>query len=175
ATDRIVLRGDSVFLSNPADGSKGSLDDAAARALLGTMSFLTDRLGAATSTWRWGQLHQATFGHPFGKNRFLARWFDIGPFPAPGDGRTVFKQEFPFGGKDFPVKVGPSMRMIVSPGDRKAATSSITTGQSGHFFESHYADQSKLWLSGQGHPAWTSRGDVEANAEARMTLVPAAR
>jgi penicillin amidase len=175
ATDRIVRRGDSAFLANAADGTKDSLDDAAARALIGTMAFLTERLGAATSTWRWGQLHQATFGHPFGRNRLLARWFDIGPFPAPGDGRTVFKQEFPLGGKDFPVKVGPSMRMIVSPGDRGTATSAITTGQSGHFFEPHYADQSKLWLSGQGHPAWTSRADVEANAESRMTLVPAAR
>jgi penicillin amidase len=172
ATDRIVRRGDSVFLSDPAKGPKRSLDDAAAQALLEAMGFLSERLGTASSTWRWGQMHQATFGHPFGKNRFLSRWFDIGPFPVPGDGRTVFKQEFPLGGKDFPVKVGPSMRMIVSPGDRDAATSSITTGESGHFFEAHYADQAPLWLAGKGHPAWTSRASIEANAEHRLRLVP---
>ncbi len=174
ATDRIVRRGDSAFLLNPATGRKDSLDDAAARALLETMAFLKERMGAAPSTWRWGQLHQATFSHPFGRNRFLSRWFDIGPFPVGGDGRTVLKQEFVFGGKDFPVKVGPSMRMIVSPGDRGSARSSITTGQSGHFFEPHYADQAKLWLSGKGHPAWTSKADIEANAETRLRLVPVA-
>ncbi len=172
ATDRIVRRGDSAFLANPATGEKGSLDDAVALALLDTMAFLKERLGAAPSTWRWGQLHQATFHHPFGKNRFLSRWFDIGPFPVGGDGRTVFKQEFVFGGKDFPVGVGPSMRMIVSPGDRGSARSSITTGQSGHFFEPHYADQAKLWLSAKGHPAWTTEAGVEANAEARLRLIP---
>jgi penicillin amidase len=175
ATDRIVRKGDSAFLADPATGRKASLDDAAARALLGAMEFLRERLGSATSTWRWGTLHQATFSHPFGKNRFLARWFDVGPFPVPGDGRTVFKQEFAEGGKEFPVKVGPSMRMIVSPGDRRSATSSIPTGQSGHFFEGHYADQAKLWLAGKGHPAWTAKADVEANAESRLRLVPAGR
>jgi penicillin amidase len=66
------------------------------------------------------------------------------------------------------------MRMIVSPGDRGLARSSIPTGQSGHFFEPHYADQSRLWLSGQTHPAWTSWPEIEANAEARLRLVPAA-
>jgi penicillin amidase len=172
ATDRIVRRGDSAFLEEPGTGRRSSLDDVAAGALLDAMASLKERLGSATSTWRWGALHQVTFSHPFGKNRFLSRWFDVGPFPVGGDGRTVSKQEFPLAERDFPVRTGPSMRMIVTPGDRDAARSSIATGQSGHFFEPHYADQVKGWLAGKGHPNRVSKAAVEADAESRLRLLP---
>jgi acyl-homoserine lactone acylase PvdQ len=64
------------------------------------------------------------------------------------------------------------MRQVVPLGFRGKARSVITTGSSGHFFERHYRDQSTLWLSGKTHPAWTDRADVDANAEARLTLTP---
>ncbi|MEK6779359.1 MAG: penicillin acylase family protein, partial [Candidatus Deferrimicrobiota bacterium] len=90
---------------------------------------------------------------------------------VPGDGRTVFKEEFRHG-TDFSVLVGPSMRQVVPLGVRSFARSVITTGESGHFFERHYRDQSALWLSGKTHPAWTDRKDIDANAESRLNLTP---
>ena len=89
----------------------------------------------------------------------------------PGDGRTVLKAEFRHG-TDFSVLVGPSMRQIVPLGFRAKARSVITTGQSGHFFEPHYDDQSALWLAGKTRPAWTDPDDIEANAKARLRLLP---
>jgi penicillin amidase len=173
AMDRVIERGDSLFFANAATGRKDSLEDLVARSLVSAMSFLKDRLGGVSSTWAWGRLHQVTFEHPFGKKRYLQRWFNIGPAAVGGDGRTVFKEEFRHG-TDFQVLVGPSMRQVVPLGSRSKARSVITTGASGHFFEGHYRDQSALWLSGKTHPAWTDRGDVEANIESRLRLTPKA-
>ena len=174
AMDRAVARGDSLFFENAATGRKESLDELMARSLADAMALLKDRLGGAEATWSWGRLHQVTFEHPFGKVRYLQRWFNVGPMAVPGDGRTVFKEEFRHG-TDFAVVVGPSMRQIVPLGFRGMARSVITTGASGHFFESHYRDQSVLWLTGRTHPAWTDTRDVEANAESRLRLTPGPR
>jgi len=52
------------------------------------------------------------------------------------------------------------------------ARSVITTGQSGHFFERHYRDQTPLWLSGKTHPAWTDKKEIRENAESVLLLTP---
>ena len=171
AMDRAVAEGDSPFFGNAATGRKETLDELAERSLRDALSLLQYRLGNVPATWRWGRLHQVAFEHPFGKKRYLRRWFSIGPNPMPGDGRTVLKAEFP-PGTDFSVLVGPSMRQVVPLGFRPKARSVITTGQSGHFFEPHYDDQSALWLAGKTRPAWTDPDDIEANAQARLRLLP---
>ncbi|MGB5994565.1 MAG: penicillin acylase family protein, partial [Candidatus Deferrimicrobiaceae bacterium] len=150
---------------------KESLDDLAARSLLDAMAFLTHRLGKDPSTWRWDRLHQVTFEHPFGRKWYLRRWFNIGPHPVQGDGRTVFKGEFRHG-TDFSVLVGPSMRQVVPLGFRSRSRSVITTGQSGHFFEWHYGDQNPLWLAGASHLAWTEKMEIRENAESILHLTP---
>ncbi len=171
AMDRAVARGDSPLFENAATGRRETLDEIMARSLADAMALLKERLGGAYATWSWGRLHQVTFEHPFGKVRYLQRWFNIGPMAVPGDGRTVFKEEFRHG-TDFSVSVGPSMRQVVPLGFRGKARSVITTGASGHFFEPHYRDQSALWRSARTHPAWTEPRDIEANAESRLRLVP---
>jgi penicillin amidase len=171
AMDRAIERGDSLFLENTETGVRESLEDLVARSLLDAMAFLTQRLGKVPSTWKWDRLHRVTFEHPFGKKRYLRRWFNIGPHPVPGDGRTVFKEEFRLG-TDFSVLVGPSVRQVVPLGFRSKARSVITTGQSGHFFERHYRDQSPLWLSGASHPAWTDPRDIRENTESVLRLTP---
>jgi penicillin G amidase len=169
AMDRAIERGDSHFFENAATGRRETLDEVAARSLRDAMALLRHRLGNAPATWSWGRLHRVTFEHPFGSRRYLRRWFNIGPRPMPGDGRTVLKGEFRHGA-DFAALVGPSMRHVVPLGDRAAARSVTPPGQSGHFFERHYRDQTDLWLSGKTRPAWTDPSDIEANARARLRL-----
>ena len=171
AMDRAIERKDSPFLENRETGVRESLDDLVARSLLDAMAFLRYRLGKIDATWRWDRLHRVTFSHPFGKKRYLRRWFNIGPSAVPGDGRTVFKEEFRHG-TDFSVLVGPSVRQVVPLGFRSMARSVITTGQSGHFFERHYRDQTPLWLSGKSHPAWTDPKEIRENAESVLRLLP---
>jgi acyl-homoserine lactone acylase PvdQ len=64
------------------------------------------------------------------------------------------------------------VRQVVPLGFRSKARSVITTGQSGHFFERHYRDQSPLWLSGASHPAWTDPRDIRENTESVLRLTP---
>jgi len=172
AMDRAIGRGDSLFLAVSGGEPRESLEEVAARSLADALSDIRSGLGEARSTWAWGRVHQVTFEHPFGRKWYLKGWFDIGPYGAPGTGRTVFMGRFQ-PGKDFSVAVGPSMRQIVPLGFRSTARSVIPTGASGHFFESHYSDQTPLWLGGKSHPAWTDRASIEANAESRLRLVPA--
>jgi len=169
AMDRAVAEGASPFFEDSATGRKETLDDLATRSLVDALSLIQHRLGNAPDTWQWGRLHQVAFEHPFGKKRYLRSWFSIGPNSMPGDGRTVLKGEFRHG-TDFSVLVGPSMRQIVPLGFRNRARSVITTGQSGHFFEPHYSDQTPLWLSGKTRPAWTDPADIEAHLQSRLLL-----
>ena len=171
AMDRAVAAGDSPFFMDSATGKRETLDDLATRSLADAMSLIKHRLGNVPETWYWGRLHQVAFEHPFGQKRYLRRWFSIGPSPMPGDGRTVLKAEFRHG-TDFSVLVGPSMRQVVPLGFRRDARSVITTGESGHFFERHYSDQTPLWLSGKTHPAWTDPADIRENLLARLRLLP---
>jgi penicillin G amidase len=171
AMDRILARGDSLFLEDPATGRRESLEEVAARSLEEAAAFLSRRLGDDAAQWSWGRIHQVAFEHPFGRNRYLRRWFTLGPYAIGGDGRTVFKGEFRRA-DDFSVQVGQSMRQVVPLGFRRLARSVVTTGASGHFFERHYRDQAPLWLAGKSHPAWTDPEDIAANAEATLRLVP---
>jgi penicillin G amidase len=171
AMDRILARGDSLFLEDAATGRRESLEEVAARSLEEAAAFLSQRLGDDPARWSWGRIHQVAFEHPFGRKRFLRRWFSLGPYPVGGDGRTVWKGEVR-SADDFSVKVGPSMRQVVPLGVRRLARSVVTTGASGHFFERHYRDQTPLWLAGKSHPAWTDPEDIAANAEATLRLVP---
>ena len=113
-----------------------------------TISYLKETLGENPDGWEWGKLHRVSMRHPFGEKWYLRKFFTIGPEPVGGDGRTVFKAEFPHG-LDFSPIVGPSMRMLVSPVKPDDARVVISTGQSGHFYEKHYSDQTVLWLKGR--------------------------
>jgi penicillin amidase len=172
AMDRVIARGDSLFLLNRATGRKERLSEVAARSLEEALSRIRDDLGEVRSAWAWGKVHRVTFGHPFGKKWYLRGWFDIGPYGVPGTGRTVFMERFQ-PGEGYSVVTGPSMRQVVPLGFRSGARSVIPTGASGHFFEPHYSDQTLLWLGGRTHPAWTDRESIGANAESRLRLVPA--
>jgi len=172
AMDRVIERGDSLFLVDRATGRKERLEEVAARSLEEAMSGIRELLGEARSTWGWGKVHRVTFGHPFGKKWYLRGWFDIGPYGVPGTGRTVFMERHQ-PGEGYSVVVGPSMRQVVPLGFRSMARSVIPTGASGHFFEPHYSDQTLLWLGGKTHPAWTDRESIDANAESRLRLLPA--
>jgi penicillin amidase len=172
AMDRVIARGDSLFLASRATGRKERLEEVAARSLAEAMSRIREQLGEARSAWSWGKVHRVTFGHPFGRKWYLRGWFDVGPYGVAGTGRTVFMERYP-PGEGYSVAVGPSMRQVVPLGFRSLARSVIPTGASGHFFERHYSDQTLLWLGGRTHPAWTDPAEIEANAESRLRLVPA--
>jgi penicillin amidase len=136
-----------------------------------TVAFLKKRLGENPLGWRWGELHRIIMRHPFGEKWYLKKFFNIGPEPVGGDGRTVFKTEFPHG-LDFSALVGPSLRMVVSPSKTDDAAMVISTGQSGHFYEKHYRDQTKLWLEGRYRKVILNTGEVKEHFTHHLLIEP---
>jgi penicillin amidase len=63
------------------------------------------------------------------------------------------------------VELGPVVR----------AWTILPTGNEAHFLSPHYDDQIGDWLAGRLRPAPTSRREVEAAAQRRLRLLPAAR
>ena len=65
-------------------------DDVLKMALQQSVEFLKQELGSQMKDWKWGKLHQLTFGHVLGEQKPLDRIFNIGPFPIGGDGNTIW-------------------------------------------------------------------------------------
>ncbi|MEV6236308.1 penicillin acylase family protein [Lentzea sp. NPDC051838] len=120
-------------------------------------------LGADTSTWRWGNLHQTLFAHPLGK--------DVGPFARGGSSYTV--DAAGFGAKSFTQTNGASFRMVLDVGGWDNSLAVNTPGQSGDPASPHYRDLAEKWHTGQYFPLVYSRSAINRNAEQRITLNPA--
>ena len=71
------------------------------------------------------------------------------------------------------MTAAPSMRMVVSLADLDASRWVNLTGASGHAFDSHYVDQTDLWVDGRTLPWPFSRKQVEAAGHDMLTLAPA--
>jgi penicillin amidase len=121
------------------------------KSLRETADFLSRELGPKREKWSWGRLHTLTLGHQLGENKWLAPFFSIGPTPSAGDGVTI---SMGFYSHAHPYRhiVGPTLRMIIEPGNWQDAGFILASGQSGHPFSSHYRDQFPLWRSGQYIP-----------------------
>ncbi len=128
--------------------------------------------GNAPTGWSWGDLHTLTFyNQVMSSFPFIKNAFDRGPYPTAGGSAIVNATGWD---ADNPYEVDwlPSMRMIVDLGDLTNSLTVNTTGQSGHPYHPHYADQPDLWRNIQYHPMLWARADVEADAEGHLRLVP---
>jgi penicillin G amidase len=111
------------------------------------LSDLENRLGGELKEWQWGRLHTVTFEHVFSANKFLASFFNVGPFPVGGSHATVNVGQY-FLAHPYESTVGPSMRQIFSLSDINDTRTVLPPGQSGQVFTRHYKDQITLWLNG---------------------------
>ncbi len=122
-------------------------------------------------TWRWGDIHWKTFGHPV--------WDDLsqGPFENDGGLHSVDPAEYPIVTGDGEVQVlpymqegGPALRFCVEMKEGEWRTYNVLPGgESGHFGDPHYADQIPLWLANEVYPFRYLRRDVEEHAVDRHT------
>ena len=160
-------------------------DDILKKALAEGYAVLESRLGTDVETWKWGDLHTATFeNQTVGQSdlQLIANLFNRGPFPAAGgasiinntggnlslDDRTDPEER----GDPYAVETVPSMRMIVDLGNLANSLAIHTTGESGHAFESHYVDMADRWRRIEYHPMLWNADDVQAQAEAHLILMP---
>jgi penicillin amidase len=134
-------------------------------------------LGEYREKWRWGDLHKATFvSNPLGASGvgLIEGMVNRGPFSVGGSMATINNTAWGVGSdEDFEVLWLPSMRMIVDLADFSQSVTVHTTGQSGHPYSPHYDDMIDLWRNIEYHPMLWTREQVEAAAEAKLTLKPA--
>jgi penicillin G amidase len=141
-------------------------------ALKQALEFLNQALGPRIKDWKWGNLHQLTFGHILGMQKPLDRVFNIGPFPVGGDGNTIWASYTSYYDLERRPVTGPPFRFIADLSDLDHCWAQLVPGQSGHLASRHRVDGIKPWYEGDYHPMLFSRDDVERDLEARLVLVP---
>lgn len=150
-------------------------DDVLKKALQQSVDFLKQELGPQMKDWKWGKLHQLTFGHILGGQKPLDRVFNLGPFPIGGDGNTIWSSFTSYCDLRRRPMTGPPFRFIADLGDLDHCWSLLVPGQSGHLASPHHADGIRPWFDGNYHPMLYRREDVEQNLEARLELTPASK
>ncbi|HXG87561.1 MAG TPA: penicillin acylase family protein [Vicinamibacterales bacterium] len=117
-----------------------------------------ETLGGPLADRTWGEFNRAIVTHPLGGALpVVHRWFNMPSDPLPGD---VFTP------RAHSPRAGPSERMVVSPGREHEGILHMPTGQSGHPWSPHYADQHRAWVDGTPLPF------LPGPSVARLTLTP---
>jgi penicillin amidase len=146
-------------------------DSILVQSLSQTVNDLTQRFGADTARWVYGQptFHHALIRHPLSDvaNPELKRTLDVGPAPRGGDSHTVGVT-----GAGGNQTSGASFRMVVDLADWDAAMGTNTPGQSGNPDSPHYRDLFELWSNDRYFAVPYSRSRVEAVTERRLVLSP---
>ena len=149
-------------------------DEILLSALEDAIDELSETLGEDMSGWKWGDLHTATFRNQSLGNSgigIIEAIFNRGPVAVDGTGGAVNATSYSMS-DPYAVAALPSQRQIVDLEYFERSLTMHTTGQSGHPFHRHYDDMIDPWRNIQYHPMLWTRGQVEAAAEAQLTLTP---
>jgi len=143
-------------------------------ALQDAIDELTDSLGKDMASWRWGDLHTATFeNQSLGQSGIgpIEAIFNRGPVEVDGTIATVNNTGYSLN-EPYAETTVPSVRHIIDLQYFEQSLSMHTTGQSGHPYNVHYDDMIDPWRNIEYHTMLWTRGQVEAAAEAHLTLTP---
>jgi penicillin amidase len=136
---------------------------------------LVRRQARNAKDWTWGHQHVMNLeNQTVGQSDIgFVRWlFNRGGYQVGGGGDIVDATHWDASAGGYDVIAAPSMRMVVSLADLDASRWVNLTGASGHAFDSHYVDQTRLWVEGKTL-AWPfSAGAVKAVGHDTLTLVP---
>jgi penicillin amidase len=143
------------------------------QSLVEAVAGLRRQLGEDMSRWTWGRVHYAPFEHVLGRVRALQPLFNRGPVPVGGDMNTVAQASY-VGSRPFVVhSYTASYRQIIDLSDLNRSVAILPGGQSGHPASRHYSDMIDAWRRVEYHPMLFDRGEIERQAEGRLTLMPA--
>jgi penicillin G amidase len=148
-------------------------NDILATSLIDARDELTRLRSRDPHKWEWGSLHtleldNETLGADSDPLAFL---FNRGGYALSG-GPSVVDATSWDADEGYEASFVPSMRMVIPLDDLDAARWVNLTGASGHAFDSHYTDQTRLWLRGETL-AWPDSREAVDEAEAdTLTLTP---
>ncbi len=149
-------------------------DDILLRAMTDARKEITSLMARDTNEWQWGKLHRVRLRNPwFGRTGFApaAALFNRGRFPV-GGGAAALETTAYDDRTGYDVVRAPAFRLLVDLGGVDASRWVNQSGVSGHAFDEHYDDQTKLWAVGRLWPLALSRAAVEAATVSRLDLVP---
>lgn len=170
----ILARPDDPWIDDVTTPETETREEVVRASLAAAVAWLEERQGADPRGWEWGRLHPAVFRHaPLGASGIgiLERIFNGPSMPVGGDTFTV-DEATPGTQERFASTFGVSQRLIVDLGDLESSLAVNSTGQSGHAFHRHRADQTPLWQRVEYHPLPFGREAVDAAAESTLTLRP---
>jgi penicillin amidase len=156
-TTPVYLRAVRSFLKNDSSlwwdhiltEKKETRKDVFSEAFSQTVQELINQFGTNVQNWKWGNVHFIEHPHPMGKVKPLDRLFNVGPFPVAGGEEVINKMAFTLNSSGiYTTRSGPAMRILVDFADVENSISINPTGQSGYFGDSHYSDQSQMFIDG---------------------------
>ncbi len=141
-------------------GTSNTATDVMRLAFTTAVSTLTKQLGADSSTWTWGKVHQRVI-----ENLAQVTGLNYGPRPDRGDANT------PLAAPDFPSSHGPSWRMVVDWG---AGTfqAIYPGGQSENPASAWYDDRVNTWFDGKYAAMLTADQAVKSGGAVSWSLQP---
>ncbi len=151
-------------------------DDVLQQAMADARDELVVRQARRAVDWTWGHQHRMNLeNQTLGQSDVgLVRWLlNRGGYQVGGGGEIVDATHWNAASDSYEVTAAPSMRMVVSLADFDDSTWVNLTGASGHAFDSHYVDQTDLWVEGRQLPWAYTRDAVEKAGEDTLTLTPA--
>ncbi len=147
-------------------------DQLIAQAWIQATQVLKDRFGSRPVKWTWGKAHRLLHVHPVGRRKPFDRFFNVGPFPAPGGRETINNLSNKIESGVHDVYHGPSTRRLLDFGDIDHALGINPTGQAGFFLNRHYDDQAYLFATGQYRTQITDPRTIHANHKSLLVFAP---
>ena len=146
--------------------------DIVKQAWTAALAHLRATFGADIKTWTWGRAHTLTHPHPLGQQPLLARFFNVGPFPAPGSLEVPNNLAERIGPAPWAVLYGPSTRRVIDFAAPEQALGINPVGQSGVWGDPHYADQAQMHVRGQYRLEHLAEADVAAHTKTTLEFRP---
>jgi penicillin amidase len=142
-------------------------------ALTKTLRTLSDRYGSDPTAWTWERMHTLTHPHPLGQAEPLDKLFNVGPIGVPGGMEVINNLSFEPGDTTghFHVGFGPALRKITDFADPENGITMSPTGQSGHRFSGHYADQAQAYAEGKFRKMMMNKEEITGRGR-KLDLLP---
>jgi penicillin G amidase len=135
---------------------------------------LTSKLGKDINTWTWGRLHTMELrNQTLGTDGpTIVKWLlNRGPWQLSGGQNAVDATGWN-AAVGYDVVWVPSMRMVVNLADFDQSRWINLTGESGHAYDAHYSDQTRLWAEGKLLPWHFTAAEVKDTTQDTLTLTP---
>jgi penicillin amidase len=172
ALPALALDADSPWWDNSDTEDTETREDTLRLAWHNTITHLQKLYGSSLLDWSWGRVHTLTHKHPLASKAWFENLFNVGPFNVPGGRETPNNLSEPIGPAPWQVSYGPSTRRTIDFGNPAQSMGINPVGQSGVWFDRHYADQAQAFAQGRYHPQHLSTEDIRTHTESTLRLRP---